>query len=112
MAFIMVLALSLFSVFAWGLQYKLSLYAPSERSKPTMPAAKLLSPKERSIVSIQAHAVDPQSRSSGVGWVPPFKGLLLLSYKTCPDVTLFLTQVAKSTFNDPMLYSRPPPLRI
>jgi hypothetical protein len=35
----------------WGLQYKLSLYRPSEAVKPTLPEAKLLSGKELTIWS-------------------------------------------------------------
>jgi hypothetical protein len=43
---VMALVITLLSVFAWGLQYKLSLYKVSDGTRPTMPAAKLLSPKE------------------------------------------------------------------
>lgn len=34
-------------VFVWGLQYKLSLYIPSQASSHQVPIAKLLSPNER-----------------------------------------------------------------
>jgi hypothetical protein len=35
-------------VFMWGLQYKLSLYVPSQANSHQVPIAKLLSPNERS----------------------------------------------------------------
>jgi hypothetical protein len=39
------------SVFAWGLQYKLSLYDPPQALSHTMPSAKLLSKDEQAIPS-------------------------------------------------------------
>jgi hypothetical protein len=44
------LCLALF-VFAWGLQYKLSLYDPPHSESHSIPAAKLLSKNERASVS-------------------------------------------------------------
>jgi hypothetical protein len=41
------------SVFAWGLRYKLSLYDAQEEARPSMPAAKLLSPRERPLATAQ-----------------------------------------------------------
>jgi hypothetical protein len=43
------LCLALF-VFAWGLQYKLSLYDPPQSQSHSIPAAKLLSKNERASV--------------------------------------------------------------
>jgi hypothetical protein len=39
------------SVFAWGLQYKLSLYDPPQAPSHTLPSAKLLSKEEQAIPS-------------------------------------------------------------
>jgi hypothetical protein len=41
------------SVFTWGLHYKLSLYRSTEQTCAKMPAAKLLSPKERPPIAVQ-----------------------------------------------------------
>ena len=40
-----------FSVFAWGLQYKLSLYEPSQAAFHQILKAKLLSENERSVIA-------------------------------------------------------------
>jgi len=39
--------LLIFGIFSWGLEYKLSLYQVERTQEPTIPAAKLLSQKER-----------------------------------------------------------------
>jgi hypothetical protein len=66
------------SVFAWGLQYKLSLYDPPHSSSHEMPEAKLLSRNE------QATAVEGFFESSTKAWpviaqILPF-GLLALTF--------------------------------
>jgi hypothetical protein len=40
-----------FSVFTWGLQYKLSLYDPPQNASHTIPEAKLLSKDEQAVVT-------------------------------------------------------------
>jgi hypothetical protein len=42
-----VVSLLIFGIFSWGLEYKLSLYQAAQTRQSTVPAAKLLSQKER-----------------------------------------------------------------
>jgi hypothetical protein len=54
------------AVFGWGLQYKMSLYGPTNGLSTSIPHAKLLSQKERHIssldeVSIHSASLQPQS---------------------------------------------------
>lgn len=48
-------------VFAWGLRYKLSLYAPPHSVARRIPAAKLLTGKERAAIPV----VDPRRSADG-----------------------------------------------
>lgn len=109
LAFVMMLALSLFSLCAWGLQYKLSLYRSPERNKPTMPAAKLLSPKERSVISTKAQVEDSHSKPLPVASIP-FRAVdFRPSFDSALDKGFFRTQLARMGIDHPILYSRPPP---
>jgi hypothetical protein len=56
---ILALILVLISISAWGLQYKLSLYRVHDSCHSSVPAAKLLSPRERITRPSQASAVFP-----------------------------------------------------
>jgi hypothetical protein len=47
------------AVFVWGLSYKLSLYDPPQASSHQMPAAKLLSNRERPKTAISAFQESP-----------------------------------------------------
>jgi len=52
------------SVFAWGLQYKMSLYSPSSGLNASVPHAKLLSQKERpdsNVASIKPDSTQDRS---------------------------------------------------
>jgi hypothetical protein len=51
-------------IFAWGLKYKLSLYDPPHAVSHHMPAAKLLSGKERSFVSTLVVAPRPANSAA------------------------------------------------
>jgi hypothetical protein len=103
------------AVFAWGLQYKLSLYHPSKNAVAhSAPEAKLLSEKERPIV---VQALDSQAPQ-----LPPFTfvpALLMLV------MSAGLHQVAVRSSRSgsaqrvpiplprffPALFFRPPPIR-
>ena len=58
------------SVFTWGLHYKLSLYNTAQQTCARMPAAKLLSPKERPPVAVQHAQVSPSSTLAPVAFLP------------------------------------------
>jgi hypothetical protein len=63
-------------VFAWGLRYKLSLYQPAQSVSRHMPAAKLLSGKERSpVAAIDLRRSDDSERAMPA---QALTGLLLL----------------------------------
>ena len=109
LAFVTVLALALFSTFAWGLQYKLSLYTPSERSKPTMPVAKLISPKERPLTSPRSQRTDPHGKSLITEWEPVWGTLLVPTFASAVHCTPALIEFTKLPSNYLTMYSRPPP---
>jgi hypothetical protein len=60
-----------FAVFGWGLQYKLSLYEPDSVSTQ-IPHAKLLSPKERPVSTIDLNSVLPASPQPKLAIFPIF----------------------------------------
>jgi hypothetical protein len=57
-------------VFAWGLQYKLSLYDPSQEASLKIPQAKLLSENERSVIAESPLAVQTKPFTSVCRTVP------------------------------------------
>jgi len=61
-----------FAVFGWGLQYKRSLYDPPNSVSTQIPHAKLLSPKERPVSSINLDSVLPASPQSELAISPIF----------------------------------------
>lgn len=71
------------SVFAWGLQYKLSLYDPPQSLARQVPTAKLLSRDEQPEIASSATVASPQRAAQAV--MPIALGiLLLLVYLTAP----------------------------
>jgi hypothetical protein len=64
-------------VFAWGLQYKLSLYDPPQAASHKMPQAKLLSGNERSGIA-ESPLVFRTKTSTAVSYAVPTAVLFLL----------------------------------
>ena len=61
-----------FAVFGWGVQYKRSLYDPPDSVSTRIPHAKLLSPKERPVSSVNLGSVLPASPKSELAILPIF----------------------------------------
>lgn len=85
-------------VFAWGLKYKLSLYDPPRAVSHHMPAAKLLTGKERSAVSLAGAQLLANLA------VPPLLSALVLAFLTL--------SAAKSRVGFGGWIGRPSPVRI
>jgi hypothetical protein len=109
-AVVMVFAFTLLlSVFAWGLQYKLSLYKETGQTRSSQPAAKLLSPKERSSAAAQPHLI-PRSKLLPVTLI----SALSAEFPLCPVYTSTLAHSRqqrriKQFCRTAQIYSKPPP---
>jgi hypothetical protein len=108
-ALIIVLASLCLSLFAWGIGYKLSLYKASEQSKPSMPAAKLLSQKERSVVRTKLQAQVPKEKMLAISLMAFLTTVFLFSGDTLSVSIPNHVRTAKELHNTPASYSRPPP---
>jgi hypothetical protein len=108
-ALIMMLASLCVSLFVWGVGYKLSLYKASERHKPTMPAAKLLSQKERPVVSASLQVQVPQGKPLVFTLMAFLTAVLALDLGDISIPCPTFVRAAKAFRNTPAVYSRPPP---
>ena len=107
---VMALALMSLAVFTWGLQYKLSLYKASEQAKPTIPAAKLLSQKERPAVAVQVQHALPYSGLSPITLLPAWSTVFLLCL-TCISILPLPLEPCRTRkrWRTAQIYSKPPP---
>lgn len=67
-----------FCLFAWGLQYKLSLYDPPEAASHHVPTAKLLSKNEQSSSTESPLVVRSRTSTKIIYTVPTFVAFILL----------------------------------
>lgn len=101
-------------VFAWGLRYKLSLYDPPRAVSHHMPAARLLTGKERNPALL---APSPRLATSVVPLAFSTLALALLAFATARSpLSLSRWQLASSprptfpaSLRSPSSYVRPPP---
>ena len=109
-ALVMALALVCFSIFAWGLRYKLSLYNAGQQLHPTVTAAKLLSPKQ------SASFVSQSQKTLGPG--VPLHWTLFSAGDSAPVIRLGSLAILNFSIRGPLgaarwrttqLYSKPPP---
>jgi hypothetical protein len=108
-ALILMLASLCFSLFAWGIGYKLSLYKASEERRPSMPAAKLLSQKERPVVSAKARIQTSHGKPLPLSLMAFLKAAFALASGNISIPCPTFVWAAKAFRNTPAVYSRPPP---
>ncbi len=103
-------------VFAWGLQYKLSLYDPPRAASHQIPEAKLLSRDEQSSAAVSPLVIRTKTSTSVIYTAPTaiFLILFLAASLLNPPATTRLKKLAnrllhlhRSVFNS--LFVRPPP---
>jgi hypothetical protein len=107
-----------FSVFLWGLRYKVSLYDPPQASSHQMPAAKLLTGKEQ--VATQGSVLiqgGEESRTSTVIGLASFSVLFALTFDLAAKLRLIPLRRAAEPLARLRLdaslsshYFRPPPI--
>jgi hypothetical protein len=104
-------------VFAWGLQYKLSLYDPPQAASHQIPRAKLLSRDEQSSTAEHPLVIRTKTSTSVIYTAPTaiFLILLLAISPLNPPVSRRLEKRAKRLFHLHRavlntLFVRPPPL--
>jgi hypothetical protein len=99
-------------VFAWGLRYKLSLYAPAQSVTRQMPAAKLLAP-DRSAVPAAAldRAVDRSVPLAIPLWFATLVVLTGMKFWSGSEWVLYRGGARTSTgwFHGASAFIRPPP---
>lgn len=99
------------SIFAWGLRYKLSLYNSPGPARAEVPAAKLLSPKERPLVAMQKTQLSPSWKLAPVAWLASENKAMVVT-PTC----FSLLSIARAPIHadglwyDTSVDSRPPPV--
>jgi hypothetical protein len=107
-ALVMALALVSLSVFTWGLQYKLSLYRTVHHPRSTIPAAKLLSPKERPAL------VNHQSRQPGLSSPALIPAAEVISFPTIDGILAATDRRRRGYLRQHWwtaeVYSKPPPI--
>jgi hypothetical protein len=115
-AFLFPLGLLMLSmaVFAWGLQYKLSLYKVKQSITHMAPEAKLLSQKERPVIG---QAIDAAPTDVPPPAVLPVLLFLTIAPVLFPRVTQFLQAGSRERAAAPLplcirsVFFRPPPVR-
>jgi hypothetical protein len=108
-ALIILLASLCFSLFVWGIGYKLSLYKASERHHPSMPEAKLLSQKERPVVSAKLQTQIPHGKPLRLPLTAFLTGAFALALADSSVPFIISAEVENFFNNTPAVYSRPPP---
>jgi hypothetical protein len=108
-ALIMMLASLCLSLFAWGIGYKLSLYKASEERRPSMPAAKLLSQKERPGVSASLQVQVPQGKPLALTLMALLTAIFALEQGDLSILCPTFVRAARAFRVVPAVYSRPPP---
>jgi hypothetical protein len=105
-----------FCVFAWGLQYKLSLYDPPQTASHQIPKAKLLSRDEQSSTAGRPLVIRTKTSTSVIYTAPTAVFLILLLAVSLlnPPVSRRVEQLANKLLNlhraiSNTLFVRPPP---
>jgi len=107
-----------FCVFAWGLEYKLSLYDPPQRASDKVPQAKLLSRNERPGSTGNALVVRTKT-SAKISYIVPIAAVFLVlllplsilspqSSRQRMQRTSGVSRLGRGLFNS--FFVRPPPV--
>jgi hypothetical protein len=106
-----------FCVFAWGLQYKLSLYDPSQTASHQIPKAKLLSRDEQSSTAESPLVIRTKTTTSVV-YTAPTANFIILLPAICllnPPAAIRVEKLANKQLHPHRailntLFIRPPPV--